>query len=400
MGLSLTAAARAAATLLLAVLCVLLAWQSLQLWFGPVGAAPRVFGLAQTPQRLLSAAAQSATPETGAVAALAANPTDPKSLLLLLDKRLIDDTPHPVRLATELAPADAAIRYLAGNYWAARGRLATALDHWRIALTQDPDLKSELYPVLLRLAEDPDRAESFAGLAAAPPPWWPDFFYTAAKQDDLTALRLLYRQRLNAADAAPSAAERGVLIDKLYAAGFRQEAYLRWLSGLDDEQRSELALIYDGGFERGFGNRPFHWQRRRRNGASIDLGRVPGMSGEQALRVKFNGKSLLFADIWQYLHLSAGSYRLTGRARMDRLRGETGVRWAVRCEAPEKALLATTEALLGSSDWQVFQTEFTVPPACDGQRLRLEAIGARWSKALLSGSVWFDDLKLQRLKPG
>ena len=76
-----------------------------------------------------------------------------------------------VAKATQLMPADPNILRAAGNYWVSKGNLGVAMKHWAHALVAYPKASSELFPILLKLAEEPRTRGVFMPFAASPPSW-------------------------------------------------------------------------------------------------------------------------------------------------------------------------------------------------------------------------------------
>jgi len=52
---------------------------------------------------------------------------------------------------------------------------------------------------------------------------------------------------------------------------------------------------------------------------------------------------------------------------------------------------------MGSSDWQRFAFDVTIPADCAGQILELEPVGPEGSVAFQGGTIWFDELTLRRV---
>jgi hypothetical protein len=74
------------------------------------------------------------------------------------------------------------------------------------------------------------------------------------------------------------------------------------------------------------------------------------------------------------------------------------VRWEVRCEQPESQVLAEGPRLLASSDWTNFEFESDIPEACHYQQLRLVSAGTRRFEVAMAGTIWFDDMRITRVK--
>jgi hypothetical protein len=95
--------------------------------------------------------------------------------------------------------------------------------------------------------------------------------------------------------------------------------------------------------------------------------------------------------------LTPGQYQFTGRYKGD-LIGPRGLRWRVACaESPTQPL--AEGAMMGGrvSAWSDAELNFTVPGQnCRAQRLSLDLDARMPSEQFVTGSMWFDDLRISR----
>jgi hypothetical protein len=113
--------------------------------------------------------------------------------------------------------------------------------------------------------------------------------------------------------------------------------------------------------------------------------------------VRFNNFEQRFAHLAQRLFLQPGTYRFSGLARVDRLKTEGGVRWRIQCHGQGNALLGEGGVFLGRAEWGEFSVDFEVPERnCDTQDLRLVSAGRHNFELPIDGTLWFDDLRIQR----
>ncbi len=268
-------------------------------------------------------------------------------------------------------------------------------------LAGDPARRTELFPVLLQMAEVAETRDFLRAVTAAPPPWWEAFFrYVATKGLELDTLRYLYLLRRQAGDQPPSAEERRIYVDRLQREGLIAEAYLVWIDGLDPAERERLGLVFDGGFDLPLERRNFGWQVAENDQFTAKPTGTAGVTGPTALRLRFKGYEGYFARLSQPLFLDAGYYRLSGRVRLDSLASKGGLRWQLRCLLPEAeaGVLADGPRVMGSADWAPFDLRFEVPESCIYQQLTLVSAGTRAFERKLDGTLWFDDLKILRVK--
>ena len=303
-------------------------------------------------------------------------------------------TLEPARLATQLA---------AGAFWARYSQFQRALVNWQAALDVDPTIRERFYPLLLRIAEHPEGQSLFQSMLADPPTWWLDFFtYLASNAVNLDIPKLFYHWREQGRNQA-SKAERHAFLMRLESERRWYDAYFIWLNGLELPSAAPLGNINNGGFEQPLSNTGFGWRLHESAGTKIETALTYGIEGEKALRIAFKIERSDFRDVkvnfrnlYQYLLLAPGRYRLTGYARADNLRLPGGLHWVLRCV--DHGMLVTSEPFLGNFRWRSFKAEFMVPKQhCPAQELRLEMASGQQNNINVQGGLWFDEISVRRL---
>lgn len=298
--------------------------------------------------------------------------------------------------AVQVQPRDLASRQWLAARALSQGDLATALAHYDRMLRIRPSLAPALYPLLTTLVEQ-GAAAALLPLLEVDPPWRQSFLaqiaQTAARSE---VLHVLF-QPLAKAPAPLRENERAVYLERLLRDQRYTEAYLAWVGFLPESQRGELGNLFDGGFEQPPENAGFGWRFGRAAGASIDRQRTAGAGGQRALRIDFANRRVPFSHVSQLLALGPGRYRLQGRARLEDLRNERGLRWRLHCAQGRSQTLAETERLSGNQPWRPFTVEFEVPAAdCQGQWLQLELAARIPAEQRIGGRARYDDLRIVR----
>lgn len=337
--------------------------------------------------------------------AYAQNPTDPLPLLALASQaEVAGDLEAADRLMERVAalrPTDSRYQQDLAQYWLDRGQSVRAFQHWTQALGADNRLGEILFPSFRDLLADPTLAEVFAGLAESPPPWWVPFFVDSARQlQDIDLLTKLYQLR-GESRVPLSQAEHQAYLERLMREGRLEEARLVWVNSLDETQRQQLGILFNGGFElplvtsgAGAG---FNWQTTPIDRVEMARARPEG-ENRNALRIRFRLLRVPFKHLAQPLLLAPGAYALTGVSRGYNLITEGGLRWELRCLNSPPRLLADSERFFGAESWTPFRLEFEIPEDCPHQEIRLSTINKQIRELLTDGELWFDDLQIRAIE--
>lgn len=238
---------------------------------------------------------------------------------------------------------------------------------------------------------------------AAHPDWESDFLAHACRAGaDRALLHSLLSSR--ARTGKPVIAEAKCLIDRLKKEGQWSQAHQLWLNLLPRNRLANVGYVFNGGFEDPLDPFGFDWSlaqgAERETGHTAEIRAVAGASGKAALRVAYNGRRQFGAPVLQNLALPPGRYELSGLVRSEGLKSLRGIQWTVRCLTQEGpgTVLGHSERFLGSSEWRAFAGSVEVGRQCEAQILQLEPAIDGGTLVFISGSVWFDELKL-RLAP-
>lgn len=333
--------------------------------------------------------------------AASANPAEGRAMALLGALREAGGDAASARQAMThaawLSPQRTDVQAVLANYWLRQGDLGRALNHLNVVLRHGAEGAQQYYALLLKLAEEPRQQASFAPLLKEKLPWWPGFFaYAAENATRADSVRMLYHLQGN----GPNAGNGNILrhfLARLQREGATTEAYFAWLNSLPKDRLGQLANIYNGGFELPISDLGFDWVRQRNPAAVVETSVTYGATGSKALHIAFNGQRIHFQNIYQQLMLAPGSYRLLGRVRPDSLQAERGMQWQIYC-AGQSAPLGSSERFVGSEQWRHFSSQFKVPTnGCTTQILRLELMGSAALDYEATGSIWFDDMAVERI---
>ena len=302
------------------------------------------------------------------------------------------------RIAARLDPRDVATQLWLAAAALRAGHVGAALWHLDAVLRVRPGLAPVLDPQLLALALAPGAQPAYAEAFAAQPPWGPGFFAWACSQPVTAnaAVDVLYAA-LRATPAGLSDGEWGVYLDRLLGQRRWLDAYLAWVQSLSPAQRERLDNVFNGDFRDPVSNRGFDWRISYVAGAEVHVVPRTDTPG-QALEVHFLDQRVPFSgQVRELLALAPGHYRLSGLARLDDLRNERGLQWAVSC-AHDGRLLGATARLRGSQPWRAFSADISVPErGCGAQWLALRLDYRIPAEQWAGGSAWYTALRVVRV---
>ncbi len=336
-------------------------------------------------------------------AAVRSNPTDGPTYAAIA--RLKEEggdlagAEQAMQAAAQMAPRRVDVQLEAARFWFRRGDIARAMKHMDVVLTFGGSLREQIFPDLLKLAEDPATREiAHAKLLKQRIAWWPQFFnYAAAKATSVETLRALFQMQADGPNAVTTEGLRAYL-QRLQRENLWIESYLVWLNNLRKDQLNAIGNLFNGGFEEKISNLGFDWIITPASQVIVDTASTSGATGHEALRVVFRGPRIQFQHVHQYLMLDPGAYSLHGRVRPDNLETSEGIQWSIYCVGNAKAL-AHSERFTGTDHWQHFTTQFQIPPQdCAVQMLRLELAGRSALDYEAKGAIWFDDISIARQK--
>ncbi len=334
-------------------------------------------------------------------------PTDARSLMLLgslwSEKGEKQKGQSAIELAAQLAPADPWVLRRLGAYWARERQLDKAMQYWSWTMIAEPSSQKDLVPLLLQLADNPDSRSFFERFTDQPPAWWQSFFSTlASRAANLDSVSQLYTLRKGSSQVPLAESERKAYLNRLLREERIAEAYLEWVNGLDNDELRVLGLVYNGGFELPITNNGFDWRISQPGKVRIQAERTAGAEGEKALHLAFRGYEQRFGHVNQPLYLDTGHFQLRGKVLVDKLKTLGGLQWSLLCTGKEtdsrKALLGESQRFLGSTEWQDFSFDFSVPESCSGQQLLLKATGRDAIDWEMNGDIWFDAISIRRRK--
>jgi len=260
-----------------------------------------------------------------------------------------------------------------------------------------PELIAQAMPTLSQIAESKDAGSELNGLLAANPPWRGPFFALLPNyiSDARTPLYLF----LNLRDTAtpPTPPELRGYLDFLIRHTFYELAYYTWLQLLPAEQLGNAGLLFNGSFELAPSGLPFDWLISSGSGVTATIATRPDRDTERAVFIEFGHGRVEFQGISQVTMLSPGTYKFHGKYRGE-IAGRRGLRWRITCAGATAIPIGESPMVVGiASPWKDFEFAFSVPKAdCRAQHVRLVLDARSPSEQFVSGSIWYDELRIVR----
>ena len=335
--------------------------------------------------------------------ALGADPLNAHALRIL--GQLADANGDDTRASQYMrAAARRSIRESVAVYWLMRksyenADYPTTIYYADVLLRTRSETMPYVMPTLVQMAQSKDANGELKKLLAGNPPWRAQFFSVLPK--NVADARIPLDLLLAAKDTPtpPKPADLKPYLDVLIAHKYFELAYYVWLQFIGPEQLRSIGLLYNGSFEVSPSGLPFDWVWRAGAGVTIDILDRPDQEGQHALLIEFGQGRVEFPGMAQLIMLAPGTYRFKGKYKGE-LVGRRGLIWRVLCAGGGGAPIGESAMAAGPAPaWRDIEFSFTVPTAnCRAQQLRLDLDARMASEQLVSGSVWHDDLRIQRVE--
>jgi len=336
-----------------------------------------------------------------AKSALLGDPLDARAFSVL--GQLADDASDAAGIERFMqAAVRRSLRESVAVYWLMRRRHDThdygaAIGYADALLRTRPQLIAQAMPTLSQIAESKDAGSELSGLLAANPPWRRQFFELLPNYISDARTPLYFFLSLRDTATPPSPPELRGYLDFLIRHTFYELAYYTWLQLLPAEQLGNAGLLFNGGFELAPSGLPFDWVISAGSGVTATIATRPDRDTERALFIEFGHGRVDFQGISQITMLAPGTYKFQGKFRGD-IAGRRGLRWRITCAGATAIPVGESPMVVGiASPWKEFEFSFSIPKAeCRAQYVRLALDARSPSEQFVSGSIWYDELRIVR----
>jgi hypothetical protein len=272
---------------------------------------------------------------------------------------------------------------------------AAALQYANALLRTRQGVLSRVMPILAMMTENPAAVPELRTALRGNPVWRQGFFSALPSKISDARSPLVLLLSLKNSSAPPRQSELVSYLTFLVQHKLYDLAYYTWLQFLPADQLQKVGNIFNGSFEFDASGIPFDWTWTEKPGARIEISRLPDQEPKQALHVELGPGRVDFPGVKELVMLPPGSYQFRAKYTAEII-GKRGLLWRVRCAGKNGSALGESEPILGhQADWQSLQFSFNVPKAdCPAQYVVLDSGARSSSEQFITGSAWFDELKI------
>jgi len=157
------------------------------------------------------------------------------------------------------------------------------------------------------------------------------------------------------------------------------------------------SLVWDPSFESGVNGNNFAWRFQSIvQGVSISLDKGQKFSGNQSLRLSFDGKHNpnLEAACTLALVQPGTTYRFSGWIKTQDITTEYGVGFRLRAVEPDKTPIVITREIHGTNPWTHVEETWIAGPNVHRVQICVSRDPSDNPDVRISGTAWVDDVNL------
>jgi len=301
-------------------------------------------------------------------------------------------------------PTSADVSWRYGNFLLRQGEQRAAYAELRRAIEADPRRAAAAFSRAYRA--NPDIDEILAELLPAKQNVYVDVIAEAANEKQLAVAKTVWAELLK---IHPRLEIRDVelLVSNLLSAGEFHEARRVWEQGAATMDLPPLfqplgTVVWDPSFESGINGPTFAWRFEPiAQGVSIGFDQAEKLSGNQSLRLSFDGKHNpnLEAACTLSIVQPATSYLFSAWIKTKDITTENGVGFRLQSPENSKQPVFNTHEFHGTNAWTLVQQSWTAGPNTHGVRVCATRDPSDNPEVRISGHAWIDDVNLVPLYP-
>jgi tetratricopeptide (TPR) repeat protein len=321
----------------------------------------------------------------------------------------LDGNPDQARVAYLEAkpsyPGSAEVSWRYGNFLLRQGQQVQAYTELRRAIEADPRRAAIAFSRAYR--SNPNLDEILEQLLPAKPGVYLDVISEAAGAKQLAVAQSVWAQ-LIALHPQLRIREVGYLVSELLQAGDLSAARRVWDQGVATMNLPPLleapgSVLWDPSFESGINGYSFSWYFEPIvQSVSIGLDRSEKLSGNQSLRLSFDGKHNpnVQAACTMGIVQPGTAYHFSGWIKTRDITTENGVGFRLRSTDDGSAPVQNTREFHGTNPWTSVDQTWTAGPHTHRAQVCVVRDPSDNPGVRISGTAWVDDVNLIPEPPG
>jgi tetratricopeptide (TPR) repeat protein len=301
--------------------------------------------------------------------------------------------------AQRVYPLSADVAWSFGNFLLRQGEQDPAFAQLHKAVGLDPQRAAEAYSRASQVQPDANRV--LDNVVPPSPQTYLPILHVLSDTRDMETAQLVWNRLIGLHQKVPLR-EIVPFFNALIHERRWTDAMQLWRQAVAIMQNPPPAdpagsLLWDGGFESGFYGGGFSWRFSPVNrNVQISFDRTEKHSGEQSLRVLFNGReNINFGDACHAFVFEPGRpYLLTGWVKTQSLTSSEGVRLQISFFTGSHVLAEQSNEIHGTQPWTQLSLPWTAPevPALGNVCLRRNMSDMPGSD--IQGAAWLDDVTM------
>jgi tetratricopeptide (TPR) repeat protein len=296
-------------------------------------------------------------------------------------------------------PTSADVSWRYGNFLLREGEQAQAYAELRRAIEADPRRAAAAFSRAYR--SNPNIDELLGQLLPPIPGVYVDVIWEALSDKQLAVAKTVWARLIS---LHPRLAIRDVdhFVSELLSAGEFPEARRAWDQGtatmnLPPLLQLKSSVVWDPSFETDLSGHAFGWHYSPIvQGVSVGLDKVEKLSGNQSLRLSFDGKHdpNLEAACTLAVVQPSTTYRFSGWIKTKAITGDQGIAFRLRQVEGNSPPVVNTKQVLDTNPWTFVDQSWT--SGTDGHRVEICVTrdASENPEVRISGTAWVDDVNL------
>jgi len=302
-------------------------------------------------------------------------------------------------------PGSAEVSWRYGNFLLRQGQKAQAYTELRRAIEADPRRAAAAFSRAYR--SNPNLDEILQQLLPARQNVYVDVISEAVGSKQLAVAQTVWTQ-LIALHPRLGIREVDYLVSELLQAGDLSAAHRVWDEGVATMNLPPLfeaagSVLWDPSFESGVTGYSFSWHFEPIvQSVTIGLDRSEKLSGNQSLRLSFDGKHNpnLEAACAIGIVQPGTTYHFSGWVKTKNITTENGVGFRVRSTDDSSAPVLNTREFHGTNPWTSVDQTWTAGPRTHRVQVCVVRDPSDNPAVRISGTAWVDDVNLVPEPPG